>query len=185
MELLAQRKEQNQADQTTMTRGRGRARTTRNTRGRTQQETTTDTTYGRGTVSYGTPENSAEEQEQMDPNTQAEIDLWLDSTTENREELVNSIKQLVMREIVAIRTIAEEEKANKTIAAIDGLLLNRMHRFDELAVKIEEERQKQERLEQIREQRQQQTEGRTRGRGRANQFNTMGGQQEQGRTRRR
>ena len=102
---------------------------------------------------------------------------------ENKEELANSVKELIITEIVAVRTIAEEEKANKTIAAIDGLLLNRQQRFEELAVKMEEARQRVERLEQIQEQRATQQGTRTRGRG--GQMDSMGGQQNQTRTRRR
>ncbi len=193
-ELLMQRKEQRQAEQSTRTRGRGRTNQ-RNIRGRGTQETTptytpetTGANYSRRSIDSETGSrmgNTAEQEPQEDAQTQQEIDMWLDTTTDNKEELANSVRQQIMTEIVAVRTIAEEEKANKTIAAIDGLLLKRQQRFQEIAVKMEEERQKQERLEQIQQERESQQGGRTRGRGRAGQFNTMGGQQEQGRTRRR
>ena len=193
-ELLMQRREQRQTEQSTRTRGRGRTNQ-RNVRGRGAQETTPTYTpdtsganYSRRSLDSNTRErmvNPAEQEPQEDAQTQEEIDMWLDTTTENKEELANSVRRQIMTEIVAVRTIAEEEKANKTIAAIDGLLLKRQQRFEEITVKMEEERQKQERLEQAQQERETQQGGRTRGRGRANQFNSMGGQQEQGRTRRR
>ena len=146
-ELLAQKREQREAELANI---RGRGRTTgRSTRGRTSMRgrasgtNTTDPMYGSGAINI--PRGSGFESEdrpaeQLDPVTQEQMRLWLQTTPDNKLELANLLHPQIQAEIGSIRTIAVEEKAKKTTAAIDGLLLARKQRFDKLVIKIEEER---------------------------------------------
>jgi hypothetical protein len=68
-----------------------------------------------------------------------EMNEWLKSTTDNRMNQVRAVERQVRAELDAIRKIAVEEKAVKTVAAIDGIALNRQERFRKLLKKIEEE----------------------------------------------
>jgi hypothetical protein len=150
-ELLEQRRQERlAASANTRTRGRGRT-TARNTRGRTSIRgrapgtNTANELYGRGAPAgpggYGS-ENVNQPAEQLDPQTQEQMRLWLQTTPDNKLELAKQIHPQIQAELGSIRTIAVEEKAKKTTAAIDGVLLARQERFDELVKKIEEQRKK-------------------------------------------
>jgi hypothetical protein len=67
------------------------------------------------------------------------VNEWLKSTTDNRMNQVRAVERQVRAELDAIRKIAVEEKAVKTVAAIDGLSLNRQERSRKLLKKMEEE----------------------------------------------
>lgn len=145
-ELIEQKREQ-RLSETANSRTRGRT-TGRNARGRTslrgQASTanTADSVYGRGsgaiTSGYG-PDNNGRPPEQLDPETQEQMRLWLQATPDNKLELARALHPIIQAEISSIRAVAVDEKANKTIAAIDGLLLARKERFDRLIIKMEEE----------------------------------------------
>ena len=85
-------------------------------------------------------EGLEQELEQVDKKSSDEIRLWLQRETDNRIGLAKSAHDQVEEEIMLIRKLAVEEGAKKTIAAIDGLLLNRQGRFDKLIEKLREER---------------------------------------------
>jgi hypothetical protein len=147
-ELLAQKREQRQAELAS-TRGRTTGRSTRgrtSLRGQASGTNATDSLYGGGSVTVPRggfrSENAGQPEEQLDPQTQEQMRLWLQSTPENKLELARAIQPQIQAEIISIRTIAVEEQAKKTTAAIDGLLLARKERFDELTKKVEEETRK-------------------------------------------
>ena len=108
--------------------------------------TTADQAYGRGSVNM--PGGGFEMQsggrpaEQLDPKTEEQIRLWSQATPDNKLELAKSTHPQIQAEIGLVRAIAVEEKAKKTTAAIDGLLLARKERFDGLVIKMEEEKRK-------------------------------------------
>lgn len=145
-ELMQQKREQ-RLTESASTRSRGRT-TGRSTRGRTSIRgqssgaNTTNPVYGSGAVTvprgYGT-ESTGRPAEQLDPQTEEQKRLWMQTTTDNKSELAKSIHPQIQAEIGYIRTIAVEEKAKKTTAAIDGLLLARKERLDKLVINIEEE----------------------------------------------
>lgn len=148
-ELLQQKRE---LKQTQSTRSRSRGRTTGRSsrgqysqRGQTSGTHTTNTLYGSGAATmprgYGSA-NSGRPVEQLDPQTQEQMRLWLQTTPDNKLELAKAIHPQIQAEISLIRPIAVEEKAKKTTAAIDGLLLVRKERFDQLVKKMEEEKRK-------------------------------------------
>jgi hypothetical protein len=150
-ELLEQRRQERLAA-TANTRTRSRGRTTgRNTRGRTSIRSrapgtnTTNQLYGRGAAAgpagYGS-ENVNRPAEELDPQTQEQMRLWLQAAPDNKLELARQIHPQIQAELSSIRTVAVEENAKKTTAAIDGVLLARQERFDGLVKKIEEQRRK-------------------------------------------
>ena len=69
--------------------------------------------------------------------------MWLQATPDKKLDLAKAVHPQIQAEMTSIRAIADEEKAKKTTAAIDGLLLARKERFDKLLLTIEEEQRKQ------------------------------------------
>jgi hypothetical protein len=75
----------------------------------------------------------------LDGQGQEEMPEWLQRTTDNRMTLTNTVEKQVSAELALIRKIAVGEKAVKTVAAIDGIALNRQERSKKLLRKMEEE----------------------------------------------
>ncbi len=101
-----------------------------------------DNSGGTGMIGRGrTGRSSAKPPEQLDPDTKAEIDLWTQATPDTNAdaklELAKSLHPLTYGDFVFIRKIAVEEKAKKTTAAIDGVLLARQERYDAYVKKAE------------------------------------------------
>jgi hypothetical protein len=129
--------------------GRGRARTSgRSTRGRTSQrgqlygDDVTDPVYGRGGgVRPGTNryQSTRRPVEQLDVETENEINQWLQADVEDKTNLAQAVHEQLRVEISSIRSVAVEEEAKKTTAAIDGVLLYRQMRFEALIQKMEAE----------------------------------------------
>jgi hypothetical protein len=146
-ELLEQKRDQRQIESASA-RGRTAGRSTRgrtSARGQTSGADSTDLMYGGGAINIprgAVFEDEERPSEQLDPQTQEQVRLWLQTTPDNRLELARAIHPQIQAEIGSIRAIAVSENAKKTTAAIDGLLLARKERFDGLVIKIEEERKK-------------------------------------------
>lgn len=70
---------------------------------------------------------------------QTEEREWTEMELENRVELVRAVRAQMREELMLLRTLALEEKAEKTAAAIDGVLLSRQTRFTQAVQKIQEE----------------------------------------------
>jgi len=149
--LLEQRREERETGAATAgTRGRTRG-STRGTRGGRYSQTGAggadmgDDMYG-GAGPYGGRDTAAQRpqrpEEQLDAETEDAISLWTAATIDKKEDLAKSINDGVKLEYVAVRKIAVEEKAEKTVAAIDGVLLARQDRFNAYTVKMEQERLK-------------------------------------------
>ncbi len=81
-------------------------------------------------------------QDQIDPQTEAEIRLWSQGSTDRRDDLLKSVHEQIMVEMNSIRYIADEEEAKKTTAAIDGLMLARLERYDQTVLNMEEDARK-------------------------------------------
>ncbi len=147
-----------------------RATTTTRTRGSTR------TTRGRGVQVADSTEQTGrtmsieeEETDKYDPNTQAELDLWLDASVMDFDSTISfaeTINEQTREEFRPIRQIAEEENATKTMAAIDGILLARQERLTELAEQLETARARAEEANETIS---------TRGRGRMDQGTESGG----------
>lgn len=91
------------------------------------------------------PRNGQEEQEQLDERTRYELDLWLGADTQNYDnklELADAVHENTYADYYSIRKIAEKENAKKTIATIDGLLLERQLRLNKLSIYMEEQKRK-------------------------------------------
>jgi len=79
-------------------------------------------------------------QQQAVTDTENKISEWLQTTVDNKVNLLNSVHAEVWNEYASIRTVAAEEEAKKTTAAIDGILLSRQQRFEDLTFKMGGER---------------------------------------------
>jgi len=144
--LLEQKREINQTEGAG-TRGRARV-STRGTRGGRYSQTETgysdtgDDVYGGPYGGRGTSQRPQRPEEQLDAETEGAISLWSQATIDKKEDLGKSVNEEVKLEYVAVRRIAVEEKAEKTVAAIDGILLARQDRFNAYVAKMEQERLK-------------------------------------------
>ncbi len=139
-----------------------------------------DSYYGDDMMGAGDrPTRPTRPQEQVDPQTEAEIRLWSQATNERKNDLLKSVHEQIMAEMNSIRYVADEEKAKKTTAAIDGLMLARLERYDQTVLKMEEDARKEEERQQRLEQR-----GYGRSSGRQMQDSTQQNTQQRGRRRR-
>ena len=62
---------------------------------------------------------------------------WIRGTAEDKTSLVKAVQKQVMAEFNFLRELAVEEGAEKTAAAIDGLIADREKRFEEITQKME------------------------------------------------
>ena len=143
-ELLQQRREQ---QQTQSPRGRSRGRTSaRGTRGRSAQgglyggAETTDSLYDYGGTAGGMnrPQRPRRPSEPPDPQTEDEIRRWTQASPDKKTDLAKTVHEQILAEVGSVRVVAVEEEAKKTTATIDGLLLARQERYDQLVLKMEE-----------------------------------------------
>lgn len=88
-------------------------------------------------------EGLQEELDKVDDESRDEEQAWLQTRTDNRLNLARSVKKQVATELIFLRKLAEQEKAEKTLAAIDGLLLKRHERFESITEKLEEQKREQ------------------------------------------
>ncbi len=144
-EIRAQEKEQRQTRSTSTGRGRGRS-TRGSSRTSSQDSGYTGRSGRRGTTSRSNVSGDDNEaQEQVDPEEQSEINRWLQADVQDYDSKVSlftAINEQIQTEFVSLRQISEQEEAKKTTAAIDGLLLARKLRYDELNQYIQEEKAK-------------------------------------------
>jgi hypothetical protein len=128
----------------TKTRSSSLTQTTTSTRSRSSMGTGT-TRGARGTRSNTTVQ-PAQPQEQTVPTSQpTTTDEWLAETfdIDGRISLAKLVASQTKTDYSTIRTTATGEKAEKTVAAIDGLLLAMQNRFDELNTYLEKQKEKQ------------------------------------------
>ena len=72
------------------------------------------------------------ELEQVERKSTTEITQWTSDKEDNRTALMRAVDDQVRVELAMLRKIAAEERANKTLAAIDGVLLNRQVRIEKI-----------------------------------------------------
>ena len=81
-----------------------------------------------------------------DAATQNEVDTWLNTNIEtisSRISLMDTINNQIYSDLDSLKQIASQEKAEKTIAVIDGLILARQERYDEAKQELEKISQQQ------------------------------------------
>jgi hypothetical protein len=103
-----------------------------------------------------------------DPGYEAQLQAWTSSTQENKRDLLAAVHDLDLRELELLDEAARGEKAEKTSAAIEALMVLHQERVARIGVAMDKEEQRAQRLEQ---------RNTTSGRGRGG---MMGGQQQQG-----
>ena len=180
-----------------MSRGRGRARTSGRggTSGRSGRGRSTmrggqygtdmgDSYYGGSDMmgGMGRPTRPGRTPEPVDPLTEQEIRVWSQASFDDKKGLSEDVHEQIMAEMASIRFVAKEEEAKKTTATVDGAMLARLERYDQLVLKMEEDKRKAEERQLRLEQRYGRTSGRQLpGQGNTQQQNTY----QRGRGRRR
>ncbi len=84
----------------------------------------------------GTPEKALPG---VEGKNEIQISEWLKTGVENRISLAKAVQEPIKAVLIYIRKFAVEERAKKTTAAIDGLLLSRQKRMERLVQKMEEQ----------------------------------------------
>jgi ankyrin repeat protein len=126
---------------TSSRRSSNRATTTTTTRSNRRGGNTANEPQG-NTETRGT--TTKEQARKYAPEVQNEIDNWLNADVLNisgRMEIMSTVNDVITTETNSIKTIATGEKAEKTIAAIDGLLVARQKSYDDARKAFEKEMQ--------------------------------------------
>jgi len=83
----------------------------------------------------------------VEKQSEKEITEWINGLEGITTDIVKAIYEQIGAEYEFVRKQAAEETANKTTAAIDGMILNRSERFDKIVEKIQEEEIRRELME--------------------------------------
>lgn len=83
----------------------------------------------------------------LDPVTEQQLQAWLAVDPLDKRDLLPTVHALDLREYDALRQTAVEEPAPKTAAAIEGLMLARQNRLAEINVKMLEDDERLQRIE--------------------------------------
>lgn len=78
----------------------------------------------------------------VDRSSRGEVTQWLQQDQmpiEDKAKLLRQVQLQVWDELLVIRKYAEAEKASKTVAAIDGLLLARQERVDKMTKRLQDD----------------------------------------------
>jgi hypothetical protein len=84
--------------------------------------------------------------EQVNTESKDEVYKWTLSKPDDKLELALAVQKQITAELNFLRKLAIEEKAAKTTAAIDGILLNRQERSKGVIEKLEKESERLRRL---------------------------------------
>lgn len=74
---------------------------------------------------------------ELDRKSQTELREWLQTTTDNKPKMSKYVHDQVIAELFFLRQIAVKEGAKQTVAAIDGISLDRLERFTKLIKEME------------------------------------------------
>jgi len=80
------------------------------------------------------------------PRTQAQMDAWVGANPEDKRGLLDEVHNLDLLEYDSLRKLAVEEKAEKTSAALEGLMLARQTRRDGILAKMAADEARQQRM---------------------------------------
>lgn len=145
-QLREQRRQTVAASRETMgttTTGRTRSTGTRGTRGRSSTLSGGQDPYAGAGQQARTPRRSTTAQEPAQPalsaESEAQLQAWLNTTTENKADLLATTHELDLVEYSALSTLATEEKAEKTSVAVMALLMFRQERIGKISQKWQEE----------------------------------------------
>ncbi|MBN2132199.1 MAG: ankyrin repeat domain-containing protein [Sedimentisphaerales bacterium] len=103
----------------------------------------------------------------VDANAQSEQRSWAQRRMDNRTSLIRAVERQFGQEMAFLKTVAQSEKAAKTVAAIDTLSARRQRRYELVGDALREQRRE--------EMRTQSAAGRGRSRGRYTGRSTRGG----------
>jgi hypothetical protein len=125
-----------------MATGRSRGRSSRG-----RSTATTTTPYGSYTPSTpATTRRPEADEPALDPQTESQMQAWL-NTTADKNTLLDAVHSLDLSEFDALRQVAVEHEANKTSAAISGLMMLRQQRLQNIAQKWQQDDERQQRIQ--------------------------------------
>lgn len=99
--------------------------------------------YGNGGAAATRPMRAEPNRPPVDGDTQAMSQAWVGAKADTKDGLIDSVHKLDLAELEGLRTIATEEQAKRTAAAIWGVMLARQERVDRVRAewKVDDERQ--------------------------------------------
>jgi len=78
--------------------------------------------------------------DRLEASSRNEVQEWLrQSTFDHRTQILRAVENQMRQELLLLRQLAAEEKANKTLAAIDGVLLQRQQRFRTIMERLQQQ----------------------------------------------
>ena len=83
-----------------------------------------------------------------DPEFENQRQAWSNSNFEDKRDLLKTVHETDLRELEVLDELARSEKAEKTSAAIEALMILRQQRVTRISAQIEREDARQQRLEQ-------------------------------------
>jgi len=133
---------QEATDQSGMTRGRTAMRGSRTKTGGGAGMTSATNPYGTSNMKMPMKKRPEPNEPPVDADSQAQIQAWTSGRAEDKSGLLDTVHKLDLVELDGVRTVATEEGAKKTAAAISGLMLARQERVEKIAKewKIDDER---------------------------------------------
>jgi hypothetical protein len=83
----------------------------------------------------------------IDPNTQAQIQAWLNAKADDKKALLQAVDDLNLAELQSLQELALKEQAKKTTVAIMSLMMLREQRAEKIALGWQEEEARMQKLQ--------------------------------------
>lgn len=94
------------------------------------------------------PETEEPEEPEIDPDTQAQVEVWLNTQPGDKGGLLDATHELDVIEYAALHELSREEEAARTAVAVMALLMHREQRIKNIDQKWQEEEERLQRLQQ-------------------------------------
>jgi hypothetical protein len=98
----------------------------------------------------------------LDVSGQKELNVWMEQSIEKRTNIVKVVNEQIIAELGFVRQLAVQEKASKTVIAVDRLLNSRKLRVESVLKQLDEASARKTRIEELREKREREQEERRR-----------------------
>lgn len=96
----------------------------------------------------------------LDASGQKELNAWMEQSIEKRTNIVKVVNEQIISELEFVRQLAVQEKASKTVIAVDRLLQSRKLRVESVLKQLDEASARKARIDELREKREKEQEER-------------------------
>ena len=96
----------------------------------------------------------------LDSSGQKELNAWMEQSIEKRTNIVKVVNEQIISELEFVRQLAVQEKASKTVIAVDRLLQSRKLRVESVLKQLDDAIARKARIDELREKRQKEQEER-------------------------